>query len=130
MSNYKPEGYNSVSPYLIVSGAEKMIDFLIEVFDGTPTRRFNTPDGSIMHAEVKLDDSIIMISEATGQFPPNNSLLHVYVQNSDEVYQRALAYGCEDQGAPKKAGGDSDKRGMFKDFAGNLWAVSTQSFGH
>lgn len=126
MNNYKPEGYNSVSPYLIVSGAEQMINFLIEVFNGTPTRRFNTPDGKIMHAEVKLDDSIIMISEATEKYPQNNSLLHVYVQNSGEVYQRALAYGCEDQGAPKKSEGDPDRRGMFKDFAGNLWAVSTQ----
>lgn len=79
-----------------------------------------------MHAEIKLDDSVIMISEATEQFSANNTLLHVYVKNSDEVYQRALAYGCEDQGAPKKAEGDSDKRGMFKDFAGNVWAVSTQ----
>jgi len=126
MSNYKPKGYSSVSPYLIVNEAERMINFLIEVFGGTPTRRFNTPDGRIMHAEVKLDDSVIMISEASDQFPANNTLLHVYVQNSDDIYQRALAYGCEDQGAPKKAEGDADKRGMFKDFAGNLWAVSTQ----
>ncbi|WP_285010387.1 VOC family protein [Pedobacter faecalis] len=126
MSSYKPEGYNSVSPYLIVTGAEKMINLLIEVFGGVPTRRFNTPEGKIMHAEVKIQDSIVMISEASAQYPQNNTLLHVYVENSDETYQRALAFGCEDQGAPKTAEGDSDKRGMFKDFAGNLWAVSTQ----
>lgn len=126
MSTYKPDGYNSVSPYLIVSGAERMIDFLQEVFSGRQTRKFDRPDGKIMHVEVKLDDSIIMISEATEEFPQNKCLLHVYVKNSDEVYQRALAYGCEDQGAPKKAEGDPDKRGMFRDFAGNLWAVSTQ----
>ena len=126
MNNYKPEGYNSVSPYLIVNGAERMISLLIEVFSAVPTRRFNTPDGKIMHAEIRLDDSVIMISEASDQYPQNNSLLHVYVQDSDQVYQRALDAGCEDMGAPKKSEGDSDKRGMFKDFAGNIWAVSTQ----
>lgn len=126
MSTFKPIGYNSVSPYLIVNDAELMIDLLTEIFGATQTRRFDRPDGKIMHAEVKLDDSMIMISEATDEFPQNKSLLHVYVENVDEVYRRALAHGCEDRGAPVKAEGDSDKRGMFTDFAGNLWAVSTQ----
>ncbi len=126
MKNYKPTGYTSVSPYLIIENAERMIDFLKEVFSASLTRRFDTPDGKIMHAEIKLDDSILMISEASEAYPQNNTLLHVYVEDVDQVYQRALTYGCEDKGAPKQADGDLDKRGMFTDFAGNLWAVSTQ----
>lgn len=126
MSSFKPAGYNSVSPYIIVDGAEKVLNFIAEVFGGVPTRRFNRPDGSIMHAEIKLDDSIIMVSEASEQYPQNNTLLHVYLPDSVDVYKRAVAYGCQGLGEPKQAEGDPDRRGMFTDFAGNVWAVSTQ----
>lgn len=126
MKTYKPEGYNSVSPYIIVNGAERMIKLLEDVFYAKQTRRFNREDGSVMHAEIKIDDSIIMLSEATDEFPQNCNLLHIYVPNSDDVHQRAVKHGCEDRGQPHKSEGDRDKRGMFMDFAGNLWAVSTQ----
>ena len=54
---FKPQGYNSVSPYVVVSGAERLIDFLGRVFDARVMRRYDNPDGTIMHAEVMIDDS-------------------------------------------------------------------------
>jgi len=126
LENFKPEGYNSVSPYLIVDEGQRMIDFLIEVFSGILLRKFNREDGSIMHAEVRLDDSVIMISQSTSQYPQNNSILHVYVPDVDETFEKGLAYGCREMDRPVSGDGDQDKRGMFQDFAGNLWSVSTQ----
>lgn len=124
--NYKPEGYNSLSPYLIVKDANQTANMLEQIFDATTTRRYDRPDGTIMHAEMKMDDSIIMISQANEQFPPNQSLLHVYVPDVHAAFQKAIAYGCESVKAPVQEEGDTDIRGMFKDSDENVWAVGMQ----
>ncbi|MEX2235399.1 MAG: VOC family protein [Cyclobacteriaceae bacterium] len=123
---YKPDGYNSVSPYLIVNGAQKILDLLKKIFNASELRRYGMPDGKIVHAEVKVDDSVIMMADATEMYPPNQLLIHVYVRDSDSVYKGALDAGCEAVQAPREHEGDPDRRGIFKDFAGNLWSVSTQ----
>ncbi|HEV7780392.1 MAG TPA: VOC family protein [Chitinophagaceae bacterium] len=125
-ASYKPGGYNSVSPYLIVNGAQKMIDLLKQVFDAKELRRYDRPDGTIMHAEVQLDDSVIMIADATDQYPPNQHLLHIYVADVDQTFQRAIKAGCIAEESPKQREGDPDRRGSFKDFSGNSWAIGTQ----
>jgi len=63
--SFKPKGYNSASPYFIVNNAQKFIDQMIAIFDANELRRFNRPDGTIMHAEIQIDDSVIMLSDAT-----------------------------------------------------------------
>lgn len=123
---YKPKGYNSVSPYFVINGAQRMVDLLKELFNATVKRRYDMPDGTIMHIEIQLDDSIIMMGEASEEFPANNHLLHVYVQNIDEIYGKAISLGCESIDPPKEKEGDPDRRGTFKDFAGNIWSVGTQ----
>lgn len=126
MTHYKPTGYNSISPYLVVKGAQKMVDFLLEVFDGKELRRYDNKDGTIMHTEVKIDDSVIMIGDASDQWPANTHMLHVYIPDVDATFQKALDAGCKSVEEPKRKEGDPDKRGMFEDFAGNQWAVSSQ----
>jgi uncharacterized glyoxalase superfamily protein PhnB len=123
---YKPKGYNSVSPYFVIKEAQKMVGLLKELFNATVKRRYDMPDGTIMHIEVQLDDSIIMMGEASEEFPANTHLLHVYVQNVDKIYSRAISLGCESVEPPKEREGDADRRGTFKDFAGNIWSVGTQ----
>ena len=125
-NQFKPADYNSASPYFVVNDAEQFIDMLSNVFNGKETRRYNRPDGKIMHAEVKIDDSIIMLSDASEQFPPNQLLMHVYVPDADATFNKAIDYGCEAMQQPSQREGDPDRRGMFKDFAGNQWAVGTQ----
>ncbi len=125
MNPFKPKGYNSVSPYLIVDGADKMIELLKQIFDAKELRRYENPGGTIMHAEVQIDDSVIMLGNSSEQYPPNEMLIHVYVENVDQTFQKALDAGCEEMQKPIQKG-DPDKRGMFKDFAGNVWAVGTQ----
>lgn len=124
---YKPEGYNSASPYLIASGAQRVIDFLRAAFDADPLRRYEMPDGSIMHAEVRVDDTVIMIGEAGASWPPVPAHIHVYVPDVDAAFQRAVAAGGEVVQPPVRRGEDPDRRGGVKDPAGNTWWISTQA---
>ncbi|HJS55706.1 MAG TPA: VOC family protein [Chitinophagaceae bacterium] len=123
---YKPQGYNSVSPYFVVKEGQRYIDLIRKMFDAKELRRYDNEDGSIMHAELQVDDSVIMIGEASDKYPPNHHLIHVYVADVDAVFEKAIAAGCIAEETPKKREGDPDKRGSFKDFAGNTWAIGTQ----
>lgn len=123
---FKPKGYNSVSPYLVVEKAQQMIDLLKKIFNAKEMRKYDMPDGSIVHAEVQVDDSIIMMADATEKWPPNQLLLHVYVSDVDAVFKKAIAAGCESVQEPKEQEGDPDRRGTFKDFSGNIWSIGTQ----
>ena len=123
---YKPEGYNSVSPYFIVNGAQKFIDLVKAIFDAKEFRRYDMPDGTIMHAEVQIEDSIIMVGDASDMFPPVPLVMHVYVPDVDAIFKKAINAGCEIIEHPKERDGDPDRRATFKDFAGNSWSVGTQ----
>ncbi len=123
---FKPSGYNAVSPYLVVAGAERMIDFLKTAFGAKELRRYDNDDGTIMHAEVMIDDSVIMMGDASAEYPANKLLIHVYVADVDAVFAKALAAGAPVDQQPQQKSGDPDRRGSFKDFAGNVWSVATQ----
>ena len=125
-SNWKPRSYSSVSPYLVVASAQKVIDFAKAVFGATELRRYDMPDGSIMHAEIRIDDTVIMLGDSGDAFPPFASLIHVYVADVDRVYERALEAGATVVETPKTREGDPDKRGSVKDPCGNTWAIATQ----
>lgn len=129
MAMFKPEGYNSVSPYFIVTGAQKFIDLLKEIFEATELRRYDMPEGTIMHAEIQLDDSVIMLTESSEKYPPVPMVIHVYVPDVDVAFQKAINAGCEVVAPPKESENDPDKRATFKDFAGNIWSVGTQLKG-
>lgn len=128
-SLFKPTGYNSVSPYFIVDGAQKLIDLLKVIFDAKELRRYDRPDGKIMHAEVQIDDSVVMLSDSSDTYPSITLVMHVYVPNVDETFEKAIKAGCEIIERPKDPENDPDKRGTFKDFAGNMWSVGTQLKG-
>lgn len=125
-NEFKPSGYNSVSPYFIVNGAQRLVDLLKAIFGATELRRYDMPDGTIMHAEIRIDDSVIMLGDSSEKFPPVSLVMHVYVPNVDETFERAIKAGCEIVERPKEREGDPDRRATFKDFAGNLWSIGTQ----
>jgi PhnB protein len=124
--NYKPTGYNSVSPYFVVSGAQRLAELLKGVFNAIEKSRYTMPDGKIMHMELQIDDSILMMAEASDQFPANTHMIHVYVPNVDDTFAKAINLGCEIVEEPKEGKGDPNKRGAFMDFAGNVWYIATQ----
>lgn len=122
--SHKPQGYPTVSPYLVVDGAARTIDFLVRTFDAAEIRRFAGPDGTIHHAEVRLDDSIIMVGDAQPQWPPMPAHVHVYVADVDATYRRALEAGATSVQAPVQKD-DEDKRGGVKDAGGTTWWIAT-----
>ncbi len=123
---HKPTGYNTVSAYLIVAGAQRVIDFLDRAFGAKALRRYDMPDGTIMHAEVRIDDTVVMMGDGGPEWPPFSSFLHVYVPDVDATYARALDAGGVSVQEPVQRKGDPDKRGGVKDPAGNTWWISTQ----
>lgn len=127
MNSYKPENYNSLSPYLIVDNAKKLVEILIKIFDAKVLRRYDRGDGKIGHIELKLDDSVIMLSDSTKDYSAQKTMLHMYVPNVFETMDKALDLGCELIEQPINKEGDSDTRGSFYDHAGNYWAISTQT---
>ena len=122
----KPDGYSTVSPYLVAAGVQGVIDFLKQTFGASELRRYENPDGSIMHAEVRIGDTVVMIGEAGPEFPAVPSNLHVYVDDVDATYRGALAAGGVPVQEPVRREGDPDRRGGVKDPAGNTWWIATQ----
>jgi uncharacterized glyoxalase superfamily protein PhnB len=122
---YKPEGYTSVSPYLIVEDASRTIKFLVDAFDAVELRRFPDPDGRLLHAEVHLDDTVIMLADSAPEWPPNPSHVHIYLPDVDSAYRRALKAGASSVQEPVKKE-DADKRGGVKDPGGTTWWIATK----
>ena len=125
-THWKPEGYTTVSPYLVVRGAAREMDFLEQVFDAQRLRRYDLPDGSVMHAEVRIGDTVIMLGDAGGDWPPVPCHLHVYVEDVDAAYRRALENGAEPVQEPVQKTPEDDRRGGVKSPAGNTWWIATQ----
>jgi uncharacterized glyoxalase superfamily protein PhnB len=120
-----PEGYRRVTPYLINEGAAKVIAFLSKAFGAQekspPVRR---PDGTIMHAEMRIGDSIIMLSEASNQYRPMPACIYLYVDDVDATYRRTLQAGANPVSEPKDQS-YGDRSAGVKDQAGNLWWIVT-----
>jgi len=121
----KPKDYTTVSPYLIVNGANDTINFLKRVFSAIELRRFPDAAGKIMHAEVRIDDTVVMIADGGEGWPPIPSYVHIYVADVDATYKRALEVGATSVQAPVKKE-DEDKRGGVKDAGGTTWWIATK----
>ena len=118
--NPKPEDYHTVTPYLIVPGAAEFIEFTKQAFAAQERERFPTPDGKIMHAEVKIGDSIIMMSDSSAEFEPTRSSIHLYVDDVDATYKRAVEVGGESLREPQDQF-YGDRSAGIKDRFGNQW---------
>jgi PhnB protein len=124
-STFKPRGYSTASPYLVVDGASATIDFLADVFAAEELRRFPDDDGKLVHAEVLLDDAVLMIADASEGWPAVPSYVQVYVRDVDATFRRALEAGATSVQEPVKKG-DDDKRGGVKDAGGTTWWIATK----
>ena len=122
---FKPDNYSAVSPYLIVNGAQATIDFLVAVFDATPLRSSPGLNGQLAHAEVRIDDSVLMFCDAVEGWPAVQAHVHIYVADADATYARALNAGATPVQAPEQKD-DADKRGGFRDAGGTTWWIAQQ----
>ncbi len=118
-----PEGYHTVTPSLTVKGAAKLIEFVEAAFGGTEAFRMPMPSGDIMHAEVTIGDSVVMLDDAIQQ-PPTASSLFLYLNDVDGVYKRALKAGAISVSAPADMFW-GDRVAQVKDPFGNRWSIAT-----
>ena len=129
-----PEGYNSITPYLIVRGAAKAIDYYKSVFGATEVFRMDGPDGKVGHAELKIGDSRIMLADenpsmgagyasatSIGASPVS---LYLYIPDVDRVVERAVAAGAKLL-KPVQDQFYGDRSGFIQDPFGHLWGVAT-----
>ena len=126
MTAWKPAGYPSMSPYLICPDAAGLIAFLERAFHGVVQRRFDRPDGSVMHAEVRIDDSVVMIGGAATDAQSDGPHIHLYVPDAMAVFDRAVAAGATIVQAPVRKDADDDLRGGVRDPWGTTWWIATQ----
>ena len=126
-TSYKPEGHSDLSVYLMAQDAQAVIDFAVDVFGAEELMKMLRPDASIMHAEFRIGDSVVMLSQATAEYKAFPVWLHVYVADVDATYKKALARGAESVMEPVKRDDpdDHDRRGGIKDPAGNTWWIAT-----
>ena len=124
-ASHKPAGYPSVAPYLVVSSARATLDFLAAAFDAVELRRFDGEGGRVAHAEVRLDDAVIMLADGAPGWDPAPAHVHVYVPDVDATYRRALAAGAESVQEPARKG-DEDRRGGVRDAGGTTWWIATR----
>lgn len=125
---YKPAGHNSLSPYLIVDDAQVTLDFIEAVFGMEPETVHRTSDGAIGHAEIRIDDTIVMVGQMRGG--ATGAHVHVYVPDVDESFARARASGGKVVQEPVQKG-DADKRGGITDPSGiTWWLATTQGFSN
>ena len=120
----KPDRYHSVTPYLVVEGAARLVAFAKSVFGAEEVLHLSGPDGRIGHAELRIGDSVIMLADANAEHPAIPCMLHVYVDDADAAYQRALAAGANKlrEMADQFYG---DRSGGVRDACGVLWWIAT-----
>jgi PhnB protein len=119
-----PEGYQTVTPYLVVEDAEGLIAFIQRAFGGTLRSRHDDPQGRVAHAEVEIGDSRVMLGQSNDQWPPTRAMLHLYVEEVDAVFRRAVEAGGRSVREPETMF-YGDRSGGVEDASGNQWWIST-----
>jgi PhnB protein len=122
--HYQRPGLNSITPYVIVRPAAQFMEFLKSAFDGVERMRMPAPDGSIMHADVAVGNGAIEVSDGNEQYPTAPQAIHLYVDDADATYERALRAGATSLYAPVDQD-YGDREGGVKDAFGNIWYIAT-----
>jgi PhnB protein len=128
-----PDDYPRVTPYLIVDDASAAIDFYRAVFGATERMRLAGPDGKVGHAELGIGDAVIMLADENPEmdargpriFGGTPVTLHVYVEDADDVLERAVAAGAKTL-RPAEDKFYGDRAGQFEDPFGHRWDVATR----
>ena len=127
-----PDGYHSLTAYLIISGAADAIDFYKKAFGATELMRIDAPGGKIGHAEIKIGDSPIMLADEFSEmgYKSPKTLggspvsIMIYVEDVDTVFAQAIAAGGMEQ-RPVKDQFYGDRSGTLEDPFGHVWHVAT-----
>jgi PhnB protein len=119
-----PEGFHTLTPYLIVGDADKELEFTKSAFDAQVVHLSRGPDGAIGHVTVKIGDSMLMMGQARGEYPAVPSMLYMYVPDVDVVYKRALECGAKPVREPRDEA-YGDRAGGVVSATGIQWWFGT-----
>lgn len=129
-----PEGYHSLTPYLVVKGAAQAIDYYKNIFGATEVFRMDQPDGKVAHAELKIGDSHIMLADENPSMGQGHTSaaslgaspvsLYLYIPDVDNVVERAVAAGAKIL-RPVQDQFYGDRSGFIQDPFGHLWGIAT-----
>lgn len=128
--NYRPDGYHNLTPYLIVKDGAAAVEFYLAAFGATVGEKMTTPEGRVMHAELKIGDSPVMlgehqevVAEATPNYAPVS--LYAYVEDADAVFAKAIAAGAQEV-APVTLKFYGNREGGVTDPFGITWWLATR----
>ena len=119
-----PEGFHTVTPYLITTSAGGVLDFVVRAFDAKVIEKLSRDDGTVRHATVQIGDSMVMIADGTEKSKSQPASLYLYVEDTDAFYRRGLEAG----GTSLMEPGDQfygDRNAGVQDLAGNSWWIAT-----
>jgi PhnB protein len=119
-----PDGYHTITPFIVAHDTAKLVDFIQKAFGAEEIERMAAPDGTVMHAELRIGDSMIMLGEAQGEWKAMPATLYLYVKDVDATFARAVSAGA----TTVKEVADQfygDRNGTVKDAWGNFWSVAT-----
>ena len=119
-----PDGHHAVTPYLMVKGAETFIAFMSVVFGAKVTEQLLQPDGSIGHTELRIGDSAIMLSEASNGRGATPAMLHIYVEDVDAAFDRAVKAGASIVSAPADQFYGDRSGGVIEPSGNTLWIAT------
>ena len=118
------DGFHTITPYLFTRNTPRLIEFLSAAFGGELISKMKRPDGAIMHGEMRVGNSMLMMGEGNAKFPPMPTSLYLYVPDCDATYRQALAAGgssiCDVRDFPS-----GERYGGVKDPCGNIWWIAT-----
>ena len=132
MAKAIPDGFNTLTPHIIVQDATRAIDFYKKAFGAQEQTRHLAPDGkTVMHAQLKIGNSVLMLAN---EFPPTavspkarggtSVTLHIYVENVDAAFDRAVKAGCTVK-MPLSDQFWGDRYGQLEDPFGHVWSIAT-----
>jgi len=120
-----PEHFHSITPYLHVQGVQNLVGFLTHAFGAKEISSSKLPDGTIINACMQIGNSVIEISEVRGGFQPMPCAIHLYVDDADAIYKKALEVGAEPVMEPVTQF-YGDREAFVKDPSGNHWYIATR----
>ena len=119
-----PHGFLPLTPYFTVEDADALIRFCVAVFDARILKDSRYDDGTVQHARLQIEDSLVMLNQATEEFTATVSQMHLYVDDVDATFHLALSEGAESVMAPMIRP-HGDLMAGFKDPTGNIWWIAS-----
>jgi PhnB protein len=119
-----PKGFHTITPNIIANDAEQAIEFFKKAFGATENYRLTSSDGKITHCEMKLGDSVFNVGSSMEGWPARGLAAQIYVENSDELFERAVEAGSSEI-MPMTDMFFGSREGRISDPFGNIWTIAT-----